>query len=112
MKEDLDDLIHDILNDKPQVKPGAFSMQKPKTEEEAYATSLIYKRVPRRKKNPVCSTCSAKLKEGTWHWYYRDNLDGEFWWWCYKCMAAINCLPNEKEKLREQKYGYTRNNNK
>lgn len=130
--EDLDDLITNILQDKPQAKkPGAFSLDTPKkpekvkekkkrrklpesrkpiSEEEVDESelALTYKRVPNRKRNPYCGTCRAKLKGGTWHWYYKDDSD-EIWWWCSKCMAAIDCIPNEKEKALEQSQRNSRN---
>ena len=118
--EDLDDLISDILQEKPQVKKSeAFSLDKPKKKKtrkkqpeyrkpieepkDDYDTSLTYKRVPNRKRNPYCGTCRAKLKGGTWHWYYKDDAD-QIWWWCYKCMASIDVLPDQEEKAREQRH--------
>jgi hypothetical protein len=112
--EDLDDLIKDILQGKPQVKkPGAFSLGNPKKEntrktqteetEDSHETSLTYKRVSTSKRKPHCGTCRAKLKGGTWHWYYKDDA-AQIWWWCYKCMASIDVLPDHKEKAREQRY--------
>jgi hypothetical protein len=102
----LDELISDILEDSPKPQPSKAEAsvvdtqsEEPHEEED---TDLTWKRVPARKRNPTCGTCRAKLKGGTWHWYYKDD-DGDISWWCYKCMASIDCLPTEEEMKRAEK---------
>lgn len=106
MTDPLDELISDILDDSPKPQPSKAEAsvvdtqdEKPQEEED---TNLTWKKVPARKRNPTCGICRTKLKGGTWHWYYKND-DGEIYWWCYKCMASVDCLPTKEEMKRAEK---------
>ena len=104
MSDPLEDLISGIVenNPKPQSeKAEVFSSTDEETDqEEEESEDMVFKQVPKRKRNPTCGTCRKKLKGGEWHWYYIDLDDGEVFWWCYQCMKSVDVLPTEEEMKR------------
>lgn len=106
MSDPLDDLLNEIVNNEPKPQPSkaeASVVSEPTEAQEEEPADLVFKKVPKRKRNPTCGTCRKKLKGGELHWYYQDPDDGEVFWWCCKCMASVNCLPTEEERKRAEK---------
>lgn len=95
-----DDLINEILEEKPQDKKSeAFFVQETKKEphEEEY---LKWSKVPARKRNPVCGYCKIKMPGGTWGWRSdcEDNKGNiEVYWWCCKCLEGILEPPSKRK---------------
>ena len=98
--DELDDLINDIIGKKPQApkKPEVSSLNKPKKEpkeelkKDEKEQSLIWAKIPARKRNPHCGFCKRQLRGGESHWQQQsEDRKGnvEFHWWCQKCLDGI-----------------------
>lgn len=104
MSDPLNNLIDYILNEPPKPQPETaevFSFKEESLESSEDDCELLYRTVTARKNFPTCGTCRKKLKNGEKHWYYKDD-DGDVYWWCYDCMASVNCLPDEEEIKRAE----------
>lgn len=98
---EFDDLINDIIGEKPQVKkkPEAFLVEEPtkvnvkeKKENNDEDQPLKWTKVPARKRNPYCGYCKKRLLGGESHWRLQcEKLRGEpdVYWWCRKCLEGI-----------------------
>lgn len=101
--DELDDLINDIIDQRPQEKkkPEAFSVDKPEPPKEKTTEPkenkddyqlLKWTKVPARKRNPYCGFCKKRLLGGESHWMLQcEKLRGEpdVYWWCRKCLEGI-----------------------
>lgn len=98
--DEFDDLINDIIGDKPQEKksPEAFLVDEPKVKpneikvEKNEDQPLKWAKVPARKRNPYCGFCKKRLTGGESHWKLEcEDRKGKFevYWWCRKCLDGI-----------------------
>ena len=94
MRDELEDLLDELINEKPQKKSEVSSFKPapiPKEEKRKPRKDLEYCTVENK---AICRCCHTELEPGQKHWLYDDWI--EQYWWCVTCaFEQCNMTPPE-----------------
>ena len=100
----IDDLLNELLGQKPQPKAEVSSFKPEQThppekpapheperieedgeevKQENPCDDLVYKEVPPTHVSLRCQSCQSDMEPGEKHWYY--NHEDKVYWWCTTC---------------------------